>query len=69
MRNEDIADLMKAMEASFKQHSDEQLAKFSLILEQHMAITDQRFSQLAQLPPPPATSELRSGIGGHGGAI
>ncbi|EXC01793.1 hypothetical protein L484_021430 [Morus notabilis] len=49
MRNEDIAELMKAMEESFKQHSGDQLAKFSSLLEQHMASTDQRLFQLQRL--------------------
>ncbi|EXC16225.1 hypothetical protein L484_024397 [Morus notabilis] len=62
MRNEDIAELMRAMEVSFKQHSDEQLAKFSSLLEQHMTITDQRLSQLAQPQPSPgSTMEVTAG--------
>lgn len=61
MRNEDIAELMKAMEASFKQHSDDQLAKFSSLLEQHIAITDQRFSQVVQQRNPASMVEVTTG--------
>lgn len=48
MRNEEIAELMRSMEASFKQHSDDQLAKFSTLLEQHMVTAEQRFAQISQ---------------------
>lgn len=46
MRNEDVAAAMAAMETSFKQHSDTQLAKFTSLLEQFMTNTETRLTQL-----------------------
>lgn len=44
MRNEDIAEAMKTMEANFKQHAQEQLTKFTTLLEEHMNLTDNRLA-------------------------
>lgn len=48
MKNEEIAGLLQAMELNFKQHSDAQFQKFSALLEQHVAKTEERFTQLPQ---------------------
>ena len=47
---EEIAEAMKALEASFKQHSEGQMAKFTSLLEQFMANTEIRLSQLSHAP-------------------
>ncbi|XP_024024277.1 uncharacterized protein LOC112092413 [Morus notabilis] len=46
MRNEEITELMKAMETSFKQYSDDQLGKFSALLEQHMRRATDNFQEV-----------------------
>lgn len=48
MGNEEIAEAMKTLEASFKQHLDGQLAKFASLLEKH---TEDIEACLAQLSP------------------
>ena len=44
MKNKEITGIMKAMEASFKQHAIDELSN----LEEHMARTEQRFTQMSQ---------------------
>lgn len=46
MRNEDIAEAMRAMEINFKQHAEGQLAKFTSLLEQYMESTEARLAKL-----------------------
>ena len=48
MRNEDIVEAMRQMDLNFKQHTDNQFAAYTKILEQYMSSTDQRFGQLHQ---------------------
>lgn len=57
MRNDEIVEIMKAMEENFKIHSDGQLEKFTSLLEKHMATTEIRLSQLA---PSPSDSPIGS---------
>ena len=48
MRNEEIVEIMKAMETNFKQHADDQLAKFLSLLAKHIASTEHCLTQLSQ---------------------
>lgn len=66
MRNEDIAEAMRALELSFKQHADGQLAKFTALLEQYMLNTETR---LAKLTAESVKGEENSNGGPTGGLI
>lgn len=45
MRNEDIAEAMQKLEASFKKHADGQLEKFTSLLEKYMENTEARLAK------------------------
>ncbi|XP_062109866.1 uncharacterized protein LOC133821735 [Humulus lupulus] len=57
MKNEEIAAMLQALEATFKQHSESQLEKFTTLLDQHMAKTEERLSQGSPPPSPGLTGE------------
>ena len=49
MCNEDIAEALRALEVSFKQHSDNNVARFTASLEQYMTSTDARLIELSEI--------------------
>ena len=44
--------MLQALEAKFTQHSESQMEKFTSLLDQHMAKTEERLSQGPSLPTP-----------------
>lgn len=46
--NEEVVETMRGVEESFKQHSDEQIAKYTELMKQYMATTDMQLSELGQ---------------------
>ncbi|XP_062075133.1 uncharacterized protein LOC133779156 [Humulus lupulus] len=50
MKNDEMVELLTAMENNFKQHAESQLEQFTFILEQHRASKNERLSQISQAP-------------------
>lgn len=48
MRNDEVTEAMKQMEANFKTHAENQLTSYTKLLEQYLATTYLRFSQMQQ---------------------
>ncbi|XP_062118810.1 uncharacterized protein LOC133832489 [Humulus lupulus] len=58
MKNEEIAELLKAMDINFKQHVDSQLDRFTSLLEQHRLRTEEKLSQFSPAPTAPPAAQV-----------
>lgn len=48
MRNDEVTQAMKQMEANFKTHAEAQLTSYMKLLEQYLLATDLRFNKMQQ---------------------
>ena len=61
MKNEEIAALLQDMKNSFKEYSENQFEKFTELLAQHSARTEEKSSKISPSSPT-VTEELKSPI-------